>query len=50
MQGGAALQIAQIDPSLVRIIQAAIILFALAGLTLARRSQSRLHISKVDRT
>ena len=50
MQGGAALQIAQIDPSLVRIIQAAIIFFALAGLTLARRSQSRLNISKVDRT
>jgi simple sugar transport system permease protein len=37
MQGGAALQIAQIDPSLVRILQAAIILFALAGLTLASR-------------
>jgi general nucleoside transport system permease protein len=49
MQGGAALQIAQIDPSLVRVMQAAIILFALAGLTLARRSQSRMHLGKVDR-
>ena len=49
MQGGTALQIAQIDPSLVRVIQAAIILFALAGLTLARRSQSRMHLGKVDR-
>ena len=37
LQGGAALQIAQIDPSLVRIMQAAIIIFALAGLTLAAR-------------
>lgn len=37
IQGGAALQIAQVDPSLVRILQAAIILFALAALTLARR-------------
>jgi general nucleoside transport system permease protein len=39
LQGGAALQIAQIDPSLVRVIQAAIILSALAGLTLAARLQ-----------
>lgn len=37
LQGGAALQIAQIDPSLVRVIQAAIILSALVGLTLAAR-------------
>ncbi|MGA7327613.1 MAG: ABC transporter permease, partial [Rhodomicrobium sp.] len=41
MQGGSSLQIAQIDPSLVRIFQAAIILFALAGLTLASRIQAR---------
>lgn len=37
IQGGSALQIAQVDPSLVRILQAAIILFALAALTLTRR-------------
>jgi len=37
LQGGAALQIAEIDPSLVRVIQAAIILSALVGLTLAAR-------------
>lgn len=37
LQGGAAPEVAQIDPSLVRVVQAAIILFALAGLTLARR-------------
>ncbi|MYZ48463.1 ABC transporter permease [Propylenella binzhouense] len=37
LQGGDALQIAQVDPSLVRIMQGAIIIFALAGLTLARR-------------
>ena len=41
LQGGSALQIAQIDPSLVRIIQAAVILFALAGLTLAARYRPR---------
>jgi len=50
MQGGAALQIAQIDPSLVRILQAAIILFALAGLTLAQRFRSRVHPGTADRT
>jgi ABC-type uncharacterized transport system permease subunit len=49
MQGGSALQIAQIDPSLVRIMQAAIILFALAGLTLASRLRPRVHPAKVDR-
>jgi ABC-type uncharacterized transport system permease subunit len=48
MQGGSALQIAQIDPSLVRIIQAAIILFALVGLTLARRFRPRVHLGKAD--
>jgi ABC-type uncharacterized transport system permease subunit len=37
LQGGAALEVVQTDPSLVRVVQAAIILFALAGLTLARR-------------
>ena len=37
LQAGAALQIAQVDPHLVRIMQSAIILFALAGLTLAGR-------------
>lgn len=41
LQGGSALQIAQIDPSLVRIIQATVILFALAGLTLASRYRPR---------
>ena len=49
MQGGSALQIAQIDPSLVRILQAAIILFALAGLTLARQFRPRVHLNKTDR-
>lgn len=49
MQGGSALQIAQIDPSLVRIMQAAIILFALAGLTLARRFRPRVASAKADR-
>jgi simple sugar transport system permease protein len=49
IQGGSALQIAQIDPSLVRIMQAAIILFALAGLTLARRFRPRARLAKVDR-
>jgi ABC-type uncharacterized transport system permease subunit len=48
MQGGSTLQIVQIDPSLVRIMQAAIILFALAGLTLARRFRPRAQIAKVD--
>ena len=48
MQGGASLQIAQIDPSLVRIFQAAIILFALAGLTLASRIQTRPRSKVVD--
>ena len=41
LQGGSVLQIAQIDPALVRIIQAAIILFALAGLTLAAQYRPR---------
>ncbi len=49
LQGGTALQIAQIDPALVRIIQAAIILFALAGLTLASRYRPRPRSSTVDR-
>jgi simple sugar transport system permease protein len=46
LQGGAALQIAQIDPSLVRVIQASIIIFALAGLTLAARSPTRAILRK----
>jgi general nucleoside transport system permease protein len=49
IQGGSALQIAQIDPSLVRVMQAAIILFALAGLTLARRAQPGAPRAKVER-
>ena len=49
LQGGAALQVAQIDPSLVRIIQAAIILIALAGLTLASRYRPRPRPTVVDR-
>ena len=49
LQGGAALQVAQIDPSLVRIIQAAIILFALAGLTLASRYRPRPRPTIIDR-
>lgn len=49
LQGGAALQIAQIDPSLVRILQAAIILFALAGLTLVPRLQRRMRTRAAER-
>ena len=49
LQGGTALQIAQIDPALVRILQAAIILFALAGLTLAARYRPRPRPKIVDR-
>lgn len=41
MQGGASLQIAEIEPSLVNVIQASVILFALAGLTLAGRYRPR---------
>jgi len=41
LQGGSALRIAQIEPSLVSVIQAAVILFALAGLTLAARYRPR---------
>jgi simple sugar transport system permease protein len=37
LQGGASLQMAQIEPSLVNVIQALVILFALVGVTLARR-------------
>lgn len=37
VQGGVVLQMAQVEPALVSILQAAIILFALAGLTLADR-------------
>jgi simple sugar transport system permease protein len=42
LQGGASLQMVQVDPSLVSMLQAAIILFALAGLTFAQRRLERL--------
>ncbi len=41
LQGGSSLQVVGIDPSLVRILQAAIILSALAGMTLAARFRPR---------
>jgi simple sugar transport system permease protein len=41
LQGGASLQMVQVDPSLVGMLQAAIILCALAGLTFAQRRVER---------
>lgn len=47
LQGGSTLQMTQVDASLVQVMQGLIILFALAGMTSARRLAQRMRIREV---